>query len=106
LVIVEQSAKSALTARRLATILRSDSGVAVLPVANKVDGPNERRWLESVLGEPIVGSIPADRLLADAERAGLAPIDHAPASPAMRAIEALADLLETTSAPRAARRAA
>jgi Flp pilus assembly CpaE family ATPase len=52
-----------------------------------------------MLGEPVVAMIPADRAVAIAERAGVAPIDHDPGSPAMRAINALAATLEVRSDP-------
>ena len=38
----------------------------------------------------LVGEVPNDGQLADVERRGAAPIDAAPTSPAVRAIEALA----------------
>ncbi|MDQ6605283.1 MAG: hypothetical protein M3Z06_01890 [Actinomycetota bacterium] len=97
--VVEPSWKSALTARRIATILRSTPGATVLPVASKVTGAGDRRAVEKMLGEPVVLAIPADRAVGIAERAGLAPIDHAPRSPAMRAIETLAETLEARSDP-------
>lgn len=92
--MVEPSWKSALTARRIAAILRSSAGATVLPVASKVNGASDRRAVEKMLGEPVVTAIPADRAVAIAERAGVAPIDHAPRSPAMRAIGRLAATLE------------
>ncbi|MHB8656496.1 MAG: nucleotide-binding protein [Solirubrobacteraceae bacterium] len=95
--MVEPSWKSALTARRIAAILRSTPGASVLPVASKVTGASDRRAVEKMLGEPVVTAIPADRAVAIAERAGLAPIDHAPGSPAVRAIETLAATLEARS---------
>ena len=97
--MVEPSWKSALTARRIASILRSTPGATVLPVASKVTGAADRRAVERMLGEPVVTAIPADRAVAVAERAGVAPIDHAPRSPAMRAIETLADTLEARRDP-------
>jgi CO dehydrogenase maturation factor len=97
--MVEPSWKSALTARRIATILRSTPGTAVMPVASKVTGAADRRAVERMLGEPVVVAIPADRAVGIAERAGVAPIDHAPESPAMQAIETLATTLEAQSDP-------
>ena len=97
--MVEPSWKSALTARRIATILRSSPGATVLPVASKVNDASDLRAIEEMLGEPVVTAIPADRAVAIAERAGIAPIDHAPHSPAMLAIEALAETLEARSEP-------
>lgn len=92
--MVEPSWKSALTARRIAAILRSSEGAAVLPVASKVTDAGDLHAVEQMLGEPVFATIPADRAVAIAERAGVAPIDHAPRSPAVRAIEAFAEMLE------------
>jgi CO dehydrogenase maturation factor len=95
LVMVEPSWKSVLTARRIITILRSEGSADVLPVASKLSRAAERRQLEEKLGESVAGTIPLDRAVAQAELAGLAPIDYAPRSTAVRAIEALADRLAT-----------
>lgn len=98
-VMVEPSWKSALAARRILSILRSQPGATVLPVASKVNDVADRRAVETLLGEPVVTAIPIDRAVAVAERAGIAPIDHAPSSPAMRAIAGLAGMLPDRSEP-------
>jgi CO dehydrogenase nickel-insertion accessory protein CooC1 len=95
LIMVEPSWKSALTARRLAGILREDADVTVMPVGTKVGGRADRRHVEELLGEPVAAAIPLDDSVSDAERAGRAPLDHAPRSPAMLAIDALAGMLDT-----------
>ena len=92
--LVEPSWKSALTARRIAAILRSAPGATVLPVANKIGDEADLRAVEEMLGEAVVTVIPADRSVGIAERAGVAPIDHDPGSPAVRSIELLATRLE------------
>ena len=99
LVMVEPSWKSVLTARRIVAILRSESGTMVIPVANKVTGSAERRSVEEILGEPVVAAIPLDPALADAERAGRAPLDAASTAPAVRAIEALTQRLVDSHHP-------
>ena len=93
LLCVEPSWKSALTARRVASILRSEGECSVLAVATKVSGADDRRAVEKMLGEPVIGCVPFDSAVADAERAGLAPIDAAPECDAVRAIAQVADLL-------------
>jgi CO dehydrogenase maturation factor len=93
LVLVEPSRKSVATARRIIEIVRSGAPAAVLPVASKVEGDGDRRWIERLLGEATAGAIPFDPSVALAERAGAAPIDRAPGSPAVLAIDALADRL-------------
>jgi CO dehydrogenase nickel-insertion accessory protein CooC1 len=95
--MVEPSWKSALTARRLATLIRSRPGPAILPVASKVREPEDRDLVESMLGAPVAATIPVDPAIRLAERTGLAPLDYAPDSPAMRGIESLADALESAN---------
>lgn len=97
--MVEPSWKSALTARRIMTILRTDEGATILPVASKVSDAGDVRAIEQMLGEEVVTAIPADRDVAIAERSGQAPIDYAPRSPAVRAIETFAGMLEARVEP-------
>lgn len=106
LVMVEASWKSALSAKRIVGILRSEAGATVMPVATKLREPSERGLVEKMLGEPVVAAIPHDPAVAMAERTGIAPIDHDPESSAVRAIEDLAGLLAADSTARDERRAA
>jgi CO dehydrogenase maturation factor len=94
LVVVEGTWKGALTARRIARIARSRPDVEALLVANKVAGKDDVRVVEGVAGERVFASIPADEDVVEAERLGVAPIDHSPSSAAVRAIERLAERLE------------
>jgi CO dehydrogenase maturation factor len=88
-VLVEPSWPSVLTALRIARIASSRRAVTTVPVGNKLTGAADRRLIERGLGTPLYAAIPADPAVADAERLGVAPIDHAPSSPAMSATEAL-----------------
>ncbi len=93
LVVVEPWFKSLETGRRM-TALGRDLGLErVALVANKVreDGDLEavREFAERHDLE-IAGIVPYDEKLPEAERAGRAPLDHAPDSPAVAAIGALA----------------
>lgn len=97
LLMLEPSPTSARTARRIAEILRSRGGVAVLPVANKVAEPTEAERAAELLGEPLFASLPGDEAVRSAELAGAALIDHAPGSGAARALDALVDRLEQRS---------
>jgi CO dehydrogenase maturation factor len=94
LLMVEPSWKSVLTARRIASIVRSGRGATLIPIASKVLGPDDRRRVEEMLGERVGASIPADDAVMRAEREGLAPIDRDAASPAVQAIAELATNLE------------
>ena len=93
-VVVEPRSQSALTARRVARIARDHRGAQVLFVANKIGGAADRRRAERLLGESFAAVVPADEAVAEAERRGVAVIDAAPRSPAVVAIEELADEIE------------
>ena len=94
--VVEPWYKSLETGRRMATLAR-DLGLArVALVANKVRDEGEleavRRFADRH-GLELAGVIPYDERLIEAERAGVAPLDHAPDAAAVAAIAALADTL-------------
>jgi CO dehydrogenase maturation factor len=88
LVVADPSSKSTLTARRLIK-----AGVGTYLVANKVQNPADLAAIEAAVPLPLLGWIPFDPGLADAERQGRAPIDAAPTSPAVRAVGELATRL-------------
>ena len=91
--VVQPSAQSALAGRRVAKIARMRDGARAVFVANRVTGPDDVRHVERLVGEPVLAAVPADEEVADAERRGLAPIDHAPGSPAVLEIERLVTAL-------------
>lgn len=100
LVVVQPSASSALTARRVARLARLQApGADVLFIANRVAGEDDVRHVEKWIGAPIFASLPVDEEVAVAERLGVAPIDHAPDSPAIAAMRRLLPVLERGSAP-------
>lgn len=94
-VVVEPSAKSLLTGRRLARLASLEEGRpgAVVVIANKVREPGDDVLIQRRTGLEVVASIAWDEALAEAERRGEAPIDAAPDSPAVRAVESLVDQL-------------
>lgn len=93
-IVVEPTSQSALTGRRVARIARGPLGADVLFVASKVAGPDDRRLVERLLGEPADLVIPSDPAVAHAERNLTALIDAAPRSAAVQAVERLADLIQ------------
>jgi CO dehydrogenase maturation factor len=93
-VVVEPTSQSAMTGRRVARIARGPLGADVLFVASKISGPDERRRVERLLGEPVDFEVPADPAVTDAERRRVAVLDVAPDSPVVRAVERLADTIE------------
>lgn len=91
--VVQPTSQSALAARRVARVARMREGVRVVFVANRVTGADDIRHVERLVGEPVLAAVPADEGVAHAERLGIAPIDHAPASPAVAEIERLVSAL-------------
>lgn len=90
LIVVQPTAQSALTGRRVARLARAQSPRAsVAIIANRVQGEDDVRHVEAMVGEPAFAALPADDEVAAAERLGIAPIDHAPDSPSIAAIERL-----------------
>lgn len=90
LVVVQPGAQSALTARRVARLARQRApGADVVCIANRVAGEEDVRHVERWIGEPVFASLPVDEEVAAAERLGVAPIDHAPDSPAIAAMQQL-----------------
>jgi CO dehydrogenase maturation factor len=93
-VVVEPTSQSALTGRRVARIARGPLGADVIYVASKITGPEDRRRVERLLGEPVDLEVPRDDAVVDAERRLQAVIDAAPRSPLVRAVQRLADIIE------------
>ena len=92
LVVVEPYAKAIETARRTIPIA-TDLGIPrVSVVANKVRDDHERGMVERVcseMGTQLIAVVPYDDTVRAADRDGLAPIDHAPRSPLVLAVDAL-----------------
>ncbi len=94
LIVVEPTAHSALSGRRLARMAELESGPQrVVAVASKVREPDDVELITRRTGLEVVVAVPWDEVLADAERQRQAPIDAAPDCPAVQAVESLADLL-------------
>ncbi len=85
-VVVQPGSQSVLTARRVARIARMRRDAKAVFVANRVRSAEDVRLVEKMVGEPVLAKVPVDDDVADAERMGVAPIDHAPDSPAIQAI--------------------
>lgn len=91
--VVQPTVQSALAARRVVRIARMREGARAVFVANRVAGAADVRHVEELLGEPVLAAVPADEAVARAERLGVAPVDHAPGSPAVLEIERLVTVL-------------
>ncbi len=93
LTVVEPYYKSLETGRRMA-VLAKDLGIErVALVANKIRDERDLAAVQEFAqanGLEIAGVIPFDEAMPGAERAGLAPLDHAPETAAVAAIGELA----------------
>ena len=94
-IVVEPTAKSLLSGRRLARMadLDPENPKKVMVVASKVREEGDVEMIAKGTGLEVIASVPWDEELAEAERRQLAPIDFAPDSPAVRAVESLAERL-------------
>ena len=94
LVVVEPTAKSLLTGRRLARLaLDEEHPRRIVAVANKVREPEDAETVARRTGLEVIGVVPWDEAFAEAEQKMAAPIDMAPHSDAVQAVESLAELL-------------
>ncbi|HTN24076.1 MAG TPA: P-loop NTPase [Solirubrobacteraceae bacterium] len=101
LLVVEPTWQSMLTARRIIKIaggMREDATFSLVVNKAAEDGDAER--VREFLGVPLIAVVPVDDRVRSAERAGVALLDHAPQSAAIRAIELLADALDVGSIER------
>ena len=93
LTVVEPYYKSLETGRRMA-VLAKDLGIErVALVANKIRDERDLAAVQEFAqanGLEIAGVIPFDEEMPEAERAGIAPLDHAPKAAAVTAIGELA----------------
>ena len=93
LVVVEPTAKSLEVGRRAAETARASGLGRVVVTANRVRDEDDAARVRAAFPghDPVL--VPDDPALVDAERRGLAPLDVAPDSPAVRALVALAQSL-------------
>lgn len=94
LVVVEPTAASMLTARRLVRVSdRAERPPTLLGVVNKAQDPGDAELVSRRTGLRVVAVVPADPEVAEAEQRGLAPIDEVPDAAAMTSVGLLADRL-------------
>lgn len=93
-VVVEPSVKSLMSARRLAKLAELREGVTVGLVANKQRAADDLALITDGVSLPLLGTVPYDEPLAAAGRLGRPPIEAAPDSAAVAAVERLATTLE------------
>lgn len=99
--VLEPYYRSMETARRVAALAEELGVPDVVALANKVRDDADRRAIREFCaahGVRLVGEIPYDHGLSEAERSGHPPIDHEPAGPAVAAVRRIAGALVETAA--------
>jgi len=96
LTVLEPYYRSLETGARVCDLARELGVKRVQAVANKVRNADDAAAIESFCkarGLDLLGTVPHDDAILEADRAGKALLDRAPGSAAVRAIEAIADRL-------------
>lgn len=105
LVVTEPYYRSLETTGRMVPLARDLGLTRVWVVANKVRDERDEAAIREYCarrGFEVLGAVPFDESITEADRAGRALIDFAPTAPAVIAVEALADtLLDRFDAPTA-----
>ncbi|MEM2873320.1 MAG: carbon monoxide dehydrogenase accessory protein CooC [Nitrososphaerales archaeon] len=94
--VVEPRMQSIETANRISK-LAQDIGVnSIFTIGNKVKNEEEKNFLYDIMNKinlPIIGTIPYDEAIAKSDMLRVSPIDFAPNSPAIKAIDAIKEIL-------------
>lgn len=98
LVVVEPMAKSLLSARRLARLTLIEDAPRVVAIANKVRDDDDLERIAERTGLEVVGAVPLDEAMAEADRRGRPVVDDAPESPAVKAIDSIVERLRAEEA--------
>ena len=95
LVVVEPTPSSLLSGRRLAKLTGMPQSPQVLAVANKVREPADAELVAERTGLEVVGAVPFDPLVGEADRHGRAVLDHDPDAASVAAVRSLVDALRS-----------
>jgi CO dehydrogenase nickel-insertion accessory protein CooC1 len=98
-VVVTQPTAKAISIAALAAETAHRRGARVIVVANRVATEEDFSRIGGGLADHEIVRVPEDDAIALADRQGRAPIDAASASPAVRALVALADRLSAQEPP-------
>ncbi|MDQ3979947.1 MAG: hypothetical protein M3314_10375 [Actinomycetota bacterium] len=93
LVVVEATPKSIEVGLRAVELARERKLNEVVIIANRVRGEDDIERIRAAFPGVEVVPVPEDPAIRDADRRGVAPIDHAPDAPAVRALVSLAEKL-------------
>lgn len=94
LVVAEPTPASLLTARRLARLAQSVRRPRVLVIANKVRNGGDAELVAERTGLTLVGAVPFDPAVEEADRLGHAILDHDPDGATVRAVRSMVDAIE------------
>ena len=94
-IVAEPTAKSIHVARRLLNISKADwAPPHVVVVANRVHGPGDVERMATELDREIIGAIPSDVAVTEADKLAHAPMDHQP-GPFVDAVDELVTVVES-----------
>jgi len=99
LVVVEPTPASLLTGRRLARLAATAQAPRVLAIANKVRQPGDAERVAERTGLKVLGAVPFDPALGDADRLGRPILDHDPDGPTVTAVRSIVDALRHEKEP-------
>ena len=93
LVVVEATPKSIEVGLRAAQLAREKLLQRVVIIANRIRNDNDLELITSAFPDLEVVPVPDDPAIREADRYGVAPIDHAPDAPAVKALVGVAEML-------------
>jgi len=99
LVVVEPTPSSMLTGRRLARLTGMPQSPRVLAIANKVREPADAELVAERTGLQVVGAVPFDPAVGEADRRGRAVLDQDPDAVSVAAVRSLVDALRSQEEP-------
>jgi CO dehydrogenase maturation factor len=88
-VVAEPTGASVITGRRLARLGTALPAARLVVVASKARGPEDVERVERGTGLPLLGALPLDPAVEEADRWGRAVLDSAPGSAYVEAVQAL-----------------
>jgi len=95
-IVVEPTVKSIQVARRLQNISKAEWAPSqVVVVANRVEEDNDVERISEALERPVIGAVPNDPSVTEADKLALSPLDHRP-GPFVEAVEQLVGVVEAT----------
>ena len=93
LVVVEATPKSIEVGQRAAQLASEKRLQRVVIIANRIRNEADLATIKAAFPDVEVVAVPDDPAIREADRYGIAPIDHAPDAPAVRALVGLAGRL-------------